>query len=486
MRTVSPLDALGTDPWCRSTPPPPRGASRSHRSVLALGVLLAVPAFVVSIPLMWILGAADGLLAAVSGPTRRPSSSWRWRAARVGRFRRNATRPFSAIDPARLRRQVEVALVAALVVAAGVVVVARGLPGGHPAGPVAPNRGRSGSTTRASSPSDSQPAPGSAGGAPAAQVPLSQRPATRGLAYAPELLAEQTRLPLPPGPVGGFTVGDFRSLYTNVVNGERRTLAPPPCRCRPTVVWFTGGSAAFGQGQRDDHTIASAVVRVAGVDGVSLDMHNVAVPGYTLWQEYLGVLARLPAGAPRPAVIAFYDGFNDLTYSVAQAVVRGASWSTPVVYDPAAVVEFRATSDAALRRSLVRAGGIAEVARQASRRYLALKMLVRRQLAAMGIEVTFFFQADALSDPLQRRGGRVGDPNLDDAQLAAAERAIVAAASRGPAGDIDLRPVFDGYPRAVFIDLVHPNEDGAAVLGQAIYDHLRARLRADQGQTSGG
>ena len=62
-------------------------------------------------------------------------------------------------------------------------------------------------------------------------------------------------------------------LNYHVVDGRRATWRPAVTPgCRPAKVWMFGGSTAFGQGQRDDHTIASELARVAWEDGIAVDV----------------------------------------------------------------------------------------------------------------------------------------------------------------------------------------------------------------------
>lgn len=454
-----------------------RGDAWVVRATTALASAVAsVVVGLVAVPLLWIPGAVAEAVARVRRRRRARSSSWTLRQAPLDEQRRDSANPFATAEVASRRVQTAVGLLVAVALVAGTaawirhgdpVVVNQAVPpAGIPADPPAKAEQTSGSPTR--------------------QVPLSERPATKGLAYGPELLDEQIRVPLPPGPVAGYGVGDFSSRYTNVADGKRRTIPAPDCSCEPVRVWFTGGSAGFGQGQRDDHTIASELVREADRAGTSLAVSNIAVPGYTLWQEYQSVVARLARGGPKPQAVIFYDGFNDLTYSVAQVVVTGPSWDQPVTYDPQEVLSFRSTSDAKVRRELEAAGGIDVVARRAAKRFSDLQRLVEQQLAAVGVEAHFYFQADALDDPLQRQGGRTGDPSLNAFHLAMARKALVAGAAARPPGAIDLRPTFDGYPRAVFLDLVHSNEEGASVIAKAIEQGSRTRFRKLAGDDGGG
>ena len=134
--------------------------------------------------------------------------------------------------------------------------------------------------------------------------PYSSLPAGMGLDWVDQAQEDKNRLILPPDVVGGYGTADYRSDTINIVDGERATVLPAKCDCVPREVWLVGGSAAFGSGQRDDHTIASELVRAAGADGVSLRVRNLGVPGFTLWQEYLLVVDRLLRSGSPPDLLS--------------------------------------------------------------------------------------------------------------------------------------------------------------------------------------
>ena len=80
-------------------------------------------------------------------------------------------------------------------------------------------------------------------------------------------------------------------------------------------VWFFGGSALFGDGQRDDHTIPSEFARLAEADGIPVEVRNYGRPGVAMWQE-LQLFEQTVAAGQKPDLVVFYDGFNDLAWQM--------------------------------------------------------------------------------------------------------------------------------------------------------------------------
>lgn len=103
--------------------------------------------------------------------------------------------------------------------------------------------------------------------------------------------------------------GDYGGIV--VRNGLRHTWEPADLPEEAPEIWLFGGSTVFGRGQRDDHTIASEVARLADREGQPVRVVNLGNPGYTSYQEWQLFERRLASGA-RPAVALFLDGTADL------------------------------------------------------------------------------------------------------------------------------------------------------------------------------
>ena len=83
-------------------------------------------------------------------------------------------------------------------------------------------------------------------------------------------------------------------------------------------VWFFGGAALWGMGQRDLHTIPSEIARQAEAEDLTLEVRNLAQPGYTSLQSAL-LLEQELAVRPAPDLVVFYDGADDVSVQLADA-----------------------------------------------------------------------------------------------------------------------------------------------------------------------
>ena len=115
----------------------------------------------------------------------------------------------------------------------------------------------------------------------------------------------------------GWSLSDHEGAAVNVEDGERAS-APPADGVRPVEVWLFGGNALFGPAQRDDATIPSQLSALAAADGVPILVRNQGVPGYSNHQETVALADALARGE-RPAVVVFYDGFEDLELALGAA-----------------------------------------------------------------------------------------------------------------------------------------------------------------------
>jgi lysophospholipase L1-like esterase len=283
-------------------------------------------------------------------------------------------------------------------------------------------------------------------------------------------------------PIHRDRVADVRTRTVNVVDGVRRTWRPPQCSCRRRTVWMYGGSTTFGLGQRDDHTIASELARIAWRDGIALDVVNRGVPGDLHWQEATRFAWDLQSG-PTPDLVLFYDGVNEI-WATGELLSAGRGdidrpaeplidqvWkgvldntdSNPPPAPPGAGVP---TS------SSLPVPGPAEIGRTAVERYGRSLGMSRDLVEANGLVAHWFWQPSRLSRPPVE-----GEPTNGDGE-ARARATTEAAEAAIPAGVHDLTDVFDAFPGPLFSDDVHHNEVGARLVAEAIYQRIRADLDA--------
>ncbi|MCU1496455.1 MAG: hypothetical protein JWM47_408 [Acidimicrobiales bacterium] len=462
-----------------------RAAERAveRATTTAAHLVASAITFVVALVVVYLPGAvAAGVLAVVR--RRRSATSWSVRTLDQADHRRGAGHSFAPAEPSSRRRQLGFGSLLGLILVAGLVTWIRTRPpevvlqavdpitGSTVPAPTAPP----GTTPPADTtqPTDPPPIEG---------LRYSETEAGAGLSWADQVQQDQSAQQLPPDVVAGYGSGDLTSSTTNVADGVRRTLRPPRCECPTTRIWFAGGSVAFGVGQRDDHTIPSALVRAAASDDLALDIANIAVPGHTLWQEYQVVLARLATATTRPDMVIFYDGFNDMIGTFQQAIIADHDFSVPVVYDPSAFAAIRSQRDSVGDR-LEALGGTEALARQAAGRYTRLVGVIRRQLAALDVDSQFFYQPDFTASPAQRASIMRSYPELG-ADVVEPLTAFLAFAAREQTAPVhELHDLFDDHPAPVFFDLAHTNEEGAQLVAAAMYDTLLPTLSRLAGQAS--
>jgi hypothetical protein len=275
---------------------------------------------------------------------------------------------------------------------------------------------------------------------------------------------------------------DVTGRYVNVVDGERVTWSPPVCECPTLTVWAYGGSTLFGIGQRDEHTIASELARVAWEAGIRLEVVNKGVPGDAHWREGLRFAWDLTRNAP-PDLALFYDGVND---SIVSANLQ-LDIDEPIdltLNDWAAEVAPSAPEPAALPDGVELVPPVtgpeldgAERGRLVMTRYESSRRIAFDVGRTNQVPLEFFWQPNRLSRPQLD-----GEPtDVDPYGIA---RDIDAAERRAIPDDVhDLTHVFDGNTDPMFTDDVHHDERAARIIALAMFEDLRPtldRLLADR------
>lgn len=104
---------------------------------------------------------------------------------------------------------------------------------------------------------------------------------------------------------------DVETPTVNVHDRVRDSWKAPKCSCTRVTVWLYGGSGAFGLGQRDAHTIASELARLAAADDVVLDVQNRGIPGQMHWRNSTRFAWDLSV-EPKPDLVVFYEGAEEV------------------------------------------------------------------------------------------------------------------------------------------------------------------------------
>ncbi len=342
----------------------------------------------------------------------------------------------------------------------------------------------------------SQPRPRLVG---TAAIGNQQTAALRDLPWVPEAERETGEVSrgIVSTPFTGLSIRDYHGRYVNVQNRVRRSYqAPAPPGVKPIDVWFFGGSTMFGFDlQRDEHTIASEVVRLAEADGLVVRARNYGSTGYVNYQESI-LFGLLLGGGQRPDLAVFYDGVNDESlafldasggfdppgepsylgsFEARQALAArplGDNGPAPPRTDlppsplrPATTAEPLAAS--ALERS------IQDVYRQGFDLSQALA-------ARYGTQVVHFWQPEIYTRSPLDPGERVLLPGLGlDPFRYDTIRALLDRVRSGlPSGVIDISASLDDVHGPVFSDSAHINEKGARAVAEAIYARLKPQLVA--------
>ena len=264
---------------------------------------------------------------------------------------------------------------------------------------------------------------------------------------------------------------DVQTRTVNVTDGHRVTAPAPAGRGRPLHVWVYGGNGAFGFEQRDDHTVASELQRVAAAAGVDVVVSNRGVPGQGHWRESLRFgqdLATLDVTQdPRPDLVVFYDGFEEVL--AAQDLTNRGIGDVVAPYEAYGEQTFdRLVNDGqgatppppgveSAGWPTVPGAPAASVGELAARRYARARTMTEARAKVAGVPVVYVWQ------PSRGRNGT------------ATGRDLAAAAAALPPGTVDLTHALDRAAGS-FVDDVHHDEAGAALVARTLFASLRPQL----------
>lgn len=360
--------------------------------------------------------------------------------------------------------------------------------------PAGTDAGATSAPSTGSSPPTTAPPPG----------PLDGRVDAPALADAPwrfGYFAEFARLRYDYLPFLYAQAATTHGRHINTTGGVRRSYEPAATAPMPEL-WFFGGSAMWGEGQRDGHTIPSEVARLAEADGLAVHVTNRGERAWVLWQEALLFEQRL-AHEPAPDLAVFYDGANEL----------GVQGEHP--YPDPTVADFDGWSEALTGRALEPGRPHAAPPPDISMRAAVTDLFDRyRSTSAVGrivgnIGSAFAAQPAAAQDDggdgtseaaqdraiadIYRRGRSLVDQIAADAGVAtmffwqpvAVSRPSYRLTAQAMAPEtIDLTGALDEVDGPVYLDspevddTVHTNEHGARLMAEAMWRHLRPQVEA--------
>lgn len=283
-----------------------------------------------------------------------------------------------------------------------------------------------------------------------------------------------------------------KGKYLNIADGQRKTyLAAAAAAGDVPDIAFLGGSTTFGVAQRDEHTIASEVARLAEADGLPIIAHNYGVSGWVNWQEML-LFEQLAADpGTRPDVAVFYDGANEVgaqRFGVVGVPSHSALTDIEDALDQPKIERDRSQPVQSVLQTQLRDLVRTYQAHSASSQILGW---LRDQLdppaeaaPAQQEEEPTQAQIDASVDVYRRGRDLIVDlaerydvPSLlfwQPRQMFEAERKAL---DQIDEPTIDISDVLDDH-RDVYIDGNNHNEEGSRIIAAAIWTHLRPEVEA--------
>jgi hypothetical protein len=140
----------------------------------------------------------------------------------------------------------------------------------------------------------------------------AELPAMEAYPWADEYFREIQQTPNSYWPFTESRPIQFDGEYVTINDDwSRASYEPDDLPDDAPVVWMFGGSTTWGEGQRDEHTIASELARLAEDDGTPIRVVNYGQRGWTHFQEMI-LFEQLLAEGPPPDVALFYDGANEI------------------------------------------------------------------------------------------------------------------------------------------------------------------------------
>lgn len=302
---------------------------------------------------------------------------------------------------------------------------------------------------------------------------------------------EQSQTRIRWSPYTYWVVDAFDGDYVNVDASGIRHTPDYTNASAATRIALLGGSTVWGEGARDAYTIPGHLARLLDEAGMPQHVVNLGQTGYVSTQDALMFQFQLIGENP-PDIAIFYQGFNDVlsawgndlvgvTLQEAQRlgdseVGRLLRMGQPVLRPPFAELT---TYDLTL-------SGAGPVTPEAVvERWFNNQRLIQSLADAYGVEVAFVWQPmliykaalSAAEREIMLRTERER-PGLFDL-YAQVDAIVMARTSESPAERlVILSDLFADVETSLFIDLVHINEEGNAIVAEALLPLLTDVLAA--------
>ena len=319
----------------------------------------------------------------------------------------------------------------------------------------------------------------------------------------------------------------YQSRYLNIdENGVRQTFGAGPWQRsqHDAIRIFTfGGSTMWGEGSRDDYTIASWLQRFIYQTPYRVGITNLGQDAYVSTQEVLLLLEQLQKGNI-PDIVVFYDGFND-SGSAMSSGTAGVSFDENNRRTEFRVFNLWANDDSLLFKetafALISKSGFGQLAKRILLRlapgrfrelrgqmvtvdrnskigpggesaqvqdavvsiYLANKHIVEALGRSFGFESLFFWQPTVYTkaNPTRYEAAQGWLPG-DRQFLDGIHQRIAAIA--GEENIHDLSAVFGNSAQPYFIDEAHITEAGNRIVAQAMLPYVLAAVKEKSHEAS--
>ena len=323
----------------------------------------------------------------------------------------------------------------------------------------------------------------------------ADQPALKPYPWAESHLRDMQHLPQAYWPFELDRPLPFKSDTVQIDGWSRKSYEPAAVAQgkRLPVVAFYGGSTTFGEGQRDEHTIASEVARLAEEAGTPIRVINYGQRSWTAWQEAMlfEQFSSHPNDPDHPDLVVFYDGANEV---LQQRQDSTAGWPTHFAVDGIAktLTGTRAGGSAShglSQRSLLQditdwyvAHSMAIKGMRAVRRGVGLEpkpgapYTSRLPPGAVGRNAaTVYNRAQDFVEATAKRRGiptvMFWQPTLDRK----VNQAMITATDRVGPDTVHIEDTLDSHPE-VYFDQVHTNEVGSKIVAERIWKTLKGKI----------